>query len=108
MRTRSHGTTRTWRLSREAVAAGGATYNENVDAASIDHFVAELLTTGKVDRQRIYLMGWSNGAAMALLYALNRLWVAAAAVYSAPDPFSALFDVCTQTPVGVAPAGYGQ
>jgi predicted esterase len=95
-------------LSREAVAAGGATYNENVDAASIDHFVAELLTTGKVDRQRIYLMGWSNGAAMALLYALNRLWVAAAAVYSAPDPFSALFDVCTQTPVAVAPAGYGQ
>jgi predicted esterase len=95
-------------LSQESIEAGGAIYNENVDAASIDHFVAELLTTGKVDRQRIYLTGWSNGAAMALLYALNRLWVAAAAVYSAPDPFSALSDVCTQTPVAVAPAGYGQ
>jgi pimeloyl-ACP methyl ester carboxylesterase len=79
-----------------------------VDAASIDNFVDEMLATGKVDRQRIYLMGWSNGAAMALLYALNRPWVAAAAVYSSPDPFSALFDVCPQTPVAVAPAGDGQ
>jgi predicted esterase len=86
----------------------GTIYNENVDAASIDHFVDEILATGKVDRRRIYLMGWSNGAAMALLYALNRPWVAAAAVYSAPDPFSALFDECTQTPVAVTPAGYGQ
>lgn len=34
--------------------------------------------------------------------------VAAAAVYSAPDPFSALFDVCTQTPVAIAPVGDGQ
>ena len=91
-----------------AVAVSDATYDENADAASIDHFVAELIATKKVDRQRIYVMGWSNGAAMALLYALNRPWVAAAAVYSAPDPFSALFDVCTQTPVAVDPAGDGQ
>jgi len=91
-----------------AVAAGGATYDENADAASIDHFVDETIAKAKVDRQRIYVTGWSNGAAMALLYALNRPWVAAAAVYSAPDPFSALFDVCTQTPVAAAPAGDGQ
>lgn len=91
-----------------AVAVGGATYDENVDAATIDHFVDEMIATGKVDRQRIYVMGWSNGAAMALLYALNRPGVAAAAVYSAPDPFSALFDVCTQTPAAIAPAGDGQ
>src|SRR5208282_3703244 len=91
-----------------AVAAGDATYDENADAASIDHFVHEMIAKGKVDRQRIYVMGWSNGAAMALLYALNRPWVAAAAVYSAPDPFSALLDVCTQTPVVAAPAGDGQ
>jgi dienelactone hydrolase len=91
-----------------AVGAGGATYDENADAASIDHFVDEMIAKGKVDRQRIYVTGWSNGAAMALLYALNRPWVAAAAVYSAPDPFSALFDVCTQTPVAAAPAGDGQ
>jgi pimeloyl-ACP methyl ester carboxylesterase len=90
------------------VRVGDTTYNENVDAAAIDHFIDEMLGTGKVDRRRIYLMGWSNGAAMALLYALNRPWVAAAAVYSAPDPFSALFDVCTQTPVAAAPAGEGQ
>ena len=91
-----------------AVAAGDVNYDENADAASIDHFVDQMIATGKVDRQRIYVMGWSNGGAMALLYALNRSWVAAAAVYSAPDPFSALFDVCTQTPVAVAPAGDGQ
>ena len=91
-----------------AVSVSDATYDENADAASIDHFVDEMIATHKVDRQRIYMMGWSNGAAMALLYALNRSWVAAAAVYSAPDPFSALFDVCTQTPVAVTPAGDGQ
>jgi poly(3-hydroxybutyrate) depolymerase len=91
-----------------AIAVGGATYDENADASSIDHFVDEMLSKGKVDRQRIYVMGWSNGGAMALLYALNRPWVAAAAVYSAPDPFSALFDVCTQNPVAAAPAGDGQ
>jgi len=91
-----------------AVVAQGVTYSENVDAAAIDHFVGEMAATGKVDRHRIYVMGWSNGAAMALLYALNRPWVAAGAVYSAPDPFSALFDACTQTPVAVAPAGNGQ
>jgi predicted esterase len=95
-------------LSTGAVAMPGAPYEENADAASIDHFVDEMIATGKVDRQRIYVMGWSNGAAMALLYALNRRWVAAAAVYSAPDPFSALFDVCTQTPVAIAPVGDGQ
>jgi len=91
-----------------AVAAGDATYDENADAASIDHFVGQMIAGGKVDRHRIYVMGWSNGAAMALLYALNRPWVAAAAVYSAPDPFSALFDACTQTPVAVAAVGDGQ
>ena len=45
---------------------------------------------------------------VALPITLNRPWVAAAAVYSAPDPFSALFNACTQTPVAVAPAGDGQ
>src|SRR5271156_6144246 len=91
-----------------AIGASGVTYGENADAASIDHFVSEMIATGKVDRRRIYVMGWSNGATMALLYALNRPWVAAAAVYSAPDPFSALFDACTQTPVATTPSGDGQ
>jgi len=91
-----------------ALRVGSTIYDENVDAASIDHFVDQMLAMGEIDRRRIYVMGWSNGAAMALLYALNRPWVAAAAVYSAPDPFSALFDVCIQTPVADAPAGIGQ
>ena len=74
-------------------------YRENVDAAAIDHFAAAELATGKVDSSRIYITGWSNGAAMALLYALNRPTIAAAAVYSGPDPFSAFNDPCPQTPV---------
>jgi pimeloyl-ACP methyl ester carboxylesterase len=48
-------------------------------------------------------MGWSNGAAMAILYALNRPWIAAAAVYSSPDPFGAFNDPCPQTPVAAPP-----
>ncbi len=91
-----------------AAATERATFDQNADAASIDHFVEVMLSSGKVDRRRIFVMGWSNGGAMALLYALNRPWVAAVAVYSAPDPFSALFDVCIQNPVAGAPVGDGQ
>src|SRR5262249_21338936 len=40
----------------------------------------------------------------AYLYALNRPNIAAAAVYSAPDPFGALDDPCPQKPVAGAPA----
>ena len=80
---------------------GAALYRENVDAAAIDHFIAEEVTTDIADPNRIYVTGWSNGAAMALLYALNRPRVAAVAVYSAPDPFGAFDDPCP------AKAGYG-
>jgi predicted esterase len=82
----------------------GVTYWENADAATIDHFLARELASGKVDSRRVYLSGWSNGAAMASLYALNRHDVAAAAVYSAPDPFGAFEDSCQQTPVAGPPA----
>lgn len=81
-----------------AVTAGKALYRSNVDAAAIDHFLGEVTATGKVDPERIYVMGWSNGAAMAYLYGLNRRTIAAAAIYSAPDPFGALDDPCPQTP----------
>lgn len=81
------------------VTEAGTGYPENADAAAIDHFVRAEIATGKVNVKRIYVMGWSNGAAMALLYALNRPEVAAAAVYSAPNPFSAFDDPCPQTPV---------
>ena len=37
---------------------------ENADAATIDHFIAAEVTTENVDTRRIYVSGWSNGAAM--------------------------------------------
>jgi predicted esterase len=86
------------------VTLAGTTYKENVDAAAIDHFIRDEIASGEVDTRRIYLTGWSNGAAMALLHALNRPWIAAAAVYSAPDPFGAFNDPCPQSPVRRPPA----
>src|SRR5208283_5366060 len=50
------------------VSIAGTTYAENVDAAAIDHFIQDEVATGEVDPARIYLTGWSNGAAMAMLY----------------------------------------
>ena len=84
--------------------AGGRFYPQNVDAAAIDHFIAAEIATGKVDTSRIYVTGWSNGSAMAVLYALNRPQVAAVAVYSSPNPFRAFNDPCPQTPTFSAPA----
>jgi len=66
------------------VKIGNTTWRENADAATIDHFIATEVATGNVDTNRIYVSGWSNGAAMGLLYAVNRPNIAAAAVYSAP------------------------
>ena len=90
------------------VTVAGTTYKENVDAAAIDHFIQGEVATGEVDTSRVYLTGWSNGAAMALLYGLNRQSIAAAAVYSAPDPFGSFNDPCTQTPVPRAPASIAE
>src|SRR5579862_9091068 len=86
------------------VKIGDTTWRENADAAAIDHFIAAEVATGKIDTDRIYLSGWSNGAAMGYLYALNRPNIAAAAVYSAPNPFGAFNDQCPQTPVSGLPA----
>lgn len=90
------------------VKIGDTVYPENVDAATIDHFIAQQVATGRVDADRIYVTGWSNGAAMALLYALNRSKVTAVAVYSAPDPFGAFDDPCPQKPVTALPAGIAE
>ena len=84
------------------VVVGDVTYPQNVDAATIDHFIDEEVATGKVDTRRIYVTGWSNGAAMGFLYGLNRRRIAAAAVYTGPDPFEAFNDPCPQEPVGHA------
>src|ERR1700675_4284032 len=63
------------------VRIGNTTWRENADAATIDHFIATEVATGNVDISRIYVSGWSNGAAMGVLYAVNRPNIAAAAVY---------------------------
>jgi dienelactone hydrolase len=78
---------------------GGTPYPENVDAATIDHFIDVEVATGKVDPRRIYVTGWSNGAAMGFLYGVNRPRIAAVAVYTAPNPFEAFNDPCPQQPV---------
>ena len=81
------------------VTVDGVTYPQNVDAATIDHFIDEEVATGKVDTRRIYVTGWSNGSAMGALYALSRRRIAAAAIYTAPNPYEAFNDPCPQTPV---------
>jgi len=81
------------------VVVDDVTYPQNVDAATIDHFIDEEVATGKVDPRRIYVTGWSNGSAMGILYSLNRRRIAAAAVYTAPNPFEAFNDPCPQQPV---------
>ncbi|NKF20778.1 hypothetical protein [Solimonas marina] len=86
-----------------ARTVNGISYPENVDAATVDHYVQEVIDSGKVDTRRIYVMGWSNGSAMGILYSLNRPMVAATAVYSSPDPLAAFNDPCEQTPVAGAP-----
>ncbi len=70
----------------------------NLDAAAIDAFISQVEARGIVDTNRVDMTGWSNGAAMAELYALNTPSIAAAAVYSAPAPYSDVQDPCYQTP----------
>ncbi|HSW14626.1 MAG TPA: PHB depolymerase family esterase [Solimonas sp.] len=72
----------------------------NLDAAAIDHFIAEVQARGIVDPKRVYMSGWSNGAAMAILYGLNTPGIAATAVYSAHEAFSDIQDPCEQQPFG--------
>jgi len=90
------------------VVVGGVTYPQNVDAATIDHFIDEEVATGKVDTRRIYVTGWSNGSAMGFLYGLSRRRIAAAAVYTGPDPFEAFNDPCPQRPVAHRPRSNGE
>lgn len=90
------------------VKIGDTTWRENTDAATIDHFIAAEVATGKVDTKRIFVTGWSNGAAIGVLYGVNRPNIAATAVYSAPDPFRAFNDPCPQTPVAGAPTNNTQ
>jgi len=72
----------------------------NVDVVTIDHFIDAVKEREIVDERRVYMGGWSNGAAMAILYALNTSGIAATAVYSNPDPFADVADPCEQPPFG--------
>jgi predicted esterase len=90
------------------ITIGGTSYPENVDAATIDHFIAQVIGTGIVDTNRVYISGWSNGAAMAYAYGLERPSIAAIGVYSAPNPYHAFNDPCPQTPVLGKPENIGQ
>ena len=61
----------------------------NLDAAAIDHFVDEVVATGKIDPKRIYVFGWSNGAYMARLYGNWRGdRIAAIGQYTGANPWS--------------------
>lgn len=89
-------------------SVGGVAYPANTDFATIDHYIAGLLGSGRVDPRRVYLVGYSNGASAAVEYAQNRAGIAAAAVYSAPDPYGFLQDPCPQRPVAGPAAGMAE
>jgi hypothetical protein len=90
------------------ITVGGQSFPENVDAATIDHFISVVQATGTVLIGKTFVSGWSNGSAMSYLYALNRSNVNSIAVYSAPDPFEAFNDPCPQTPVEDKPASIAE
>jgi poly(3-hydroxybutyrate) depolymerase len=63
--------------------------SENLDALAIDHFLEEVIATGRIDTRRIYVFGWSNGAYMAALYGVWRgERIAAIGQYAGADPWS--------------------
>ncbi len=60
---------------------------DNVDVATVDHFLGELEGRALVDRRRIYTLGASYGGQMAATYAMMRAdRVAAFAAYAADAP----------------------
>ncbi|HJQ36648.1 MAG TPA: prolyl oligopeptidase family serine peptidase [Thermoanaerobaculia bacterium] len=62
---------------------------KNLDAAMIDHFLDAAIETGLVDRNRIYVFGWSNGGFTAALYGIWRgERIAAIGQYAGASPFA--------------------
>lgn len=70
----------------------------NADVDFIDKAIAYAKSNVPVDLRRVFMSGWSNGAAMTEMYAANTDGIAAAVVYSAPDPYRDSQDPCTQVP----------
>jgi hypothetical protein len=95
-------------FSPATVKIGTQSFKENVDAATIDHFIKVVQATKTVLTNKTFVSGWSNGSAMSYIYALNRSNVKSIAVYSAPDPFEAFNDPCPQTPVEDHPSSIAQ
>jgi hypothetical protein len=68
----------------------------NSDIALIDHIIDTLVAEGVVERERIYMMGWSNGARFSALYSISRHEqstpggnrIAAVANYSGGNPYT--------------------
>ncbi len=75
-----------------------ASPSTNPDIANADSVIDTLVSDGIVDTNRIYVMGWSNGAFFAQMYAIARHEtrtpggneVAAASVFGAGDPFNSI------------------
>lgn len=71
----------------------------NADTQTIDYFIKVVNSTGLADPRRLFMSGWSNGAAFGEQYAIVTPGIAAAAVYSAPDPFRDAVDRCAMVPL---------
>jgi hypothetical protein len=88
----------------------------NLDIVALDHFIDEelkktmlvnrngrVVRVPKIDRKRIYLVGWSNGGQLAWLYGLNRNNIAGLGLYSSSNPYAVHNDPCEQIPVSRLP-----
>jgi poly(3-hydroxybutyrate) depolymerase len=68
----------------------------NPDVADLDHLIDTLVAGGTINPARVYVMGWSNGAFFAQLYAIARYTVAtpggnhvaAVVAFAGADPFA--------------------
>lgn len=71
------------------------TPSNNPDVVNLDRHIDDLVASGAVDPQRIYIMGWSNGGFFGQMYGIARHAqptpggnrVAAVVPYTAADPF---------------------
>lgn len=83
----------------------------NPDIANADRVIDDLVASGKIDTNRIFVSGWSNGAFFAQLYAIARHEhatpggnrIAAAAVYAGGDPFIAPSDALASCGIAMPP-----
>lgn len=83
----------------------------NSDIQFIDHIIDMMVETGKVDKSRIYLNGWSEGGKLSFLYGFARHEtktpggsnVAAVAAYSSSNPFDRMGEGGKRCEIGEYP-----